>query len=325
MRVRLRLAVLPVVGLALLAPGPAAAGRVVVYPQVAGLQVALAAKRFYAGPVDALPGPMTSSAVRSLQRERGLPVTGTVTAATRTALGRLGRPFFGQRVIKRGMVGWDVSVLQFLLATYGFDVGTLDGRFGPRTKAALIAYQEKRHLVPDGVSGPATHARLCPTPSCLSLPRPPRPRSTVALPPGHLEAAWPAENTPPSIVKLRVERWAARAGVPERLALAVAWIESGYQSDIRSATGDWGPMQVSPPAWDFVEGVILRRAVPHTTNGNIRVGVLYLRRLLREFQGDTRLAVAAYHQGVGSVRAHGILRETASYVGAVEAVAARDA
>jgi hypothetical protein len=297
-----------------------AAERVVVYPQVAGLQVALAAKRLYAGPVDALPGPMTASAIRSLQRQHGLPVTGTLTAATQKTLGRLGRPFFGQRVIKRGMVGWDVSVLQFLLAAYGFDVGTLDGRFGPQTQAALIAYQEERHLAPDGISGPATHARLCPSPACKSLPRP-RARSRVGLPAIAIEAAWPAENTPASVVKLRVERWASRAGVPERLALAVAWIESGYQSDIRSATGDWGPMQVSPPAWDFIEGVILRRAVPHTTNGNIRVGVLYLRRLLRDFDGDARLAIAAYHQGAASVRAVGVLPATAQYVDAVQAVA----
>ena len=102
------------------------------------------------------------------------------------------------------------------------------------------------------------------------------------------------------------------------------WIESGYQSDIRSVTGDWGPMQVSPPAWDFIEGVILGRAVPHTTNGNIRVGVLYLRRLLRDFQGDVRLAVAAYHQGIASVRAIGVLPETQKYVDAVEAVAVND-
>jgi hypothetical protein len=298
-----------------------AAKRVVIYPQVAGLQVALAAERLYAGPVDALPGPMTSSAVRSLQRQHRLPVTGTLTVETRAALGKLGRPYFGQRVIKRGMVGWDVSVLQFLLASHGLDVGTLDGHFGPLTQAALVAYQEQRQLVPDGVSGPATHASLCPTRTCLSLPRP---RTTAAAIRGRIEAAWPAENTPVPVVKLRVERWAARAGVPERLALAVAWIESGYQSDIRSLTGDWGPMQVSPPAWDFIEGVILGRAVPHTTNGNIRVGVLYLRRLLREFQGDVRLAVAAYHQGVASVRAVGVLPETERYVDAVEAVAVRD-
>src|SRR4029077_2575172 len=147
-----------------------AAERMVVYPQVAGLQVALAAKRLYAGPVDALPGPMTASALRSLQRQHGLPVTGTLTPATRAALGRLGRPFFGQRVLKRGMVGWDVSVLQFLLATYGFDVGTLDGRFGPQTQAALAGSQEQRNLVTDGIPARAPHARLCPTLACKSLP-----------------------------------------------------------------------------------------------------------------------------------------------------------
>jgi hypothetical protein len=320
--VRLRHVVLLAVALVLVRVETAAAAeRMVIYPQVAGLQVALAAGRLYAGPVDALPGPMTSSAVRSLQRQQRLPVTGTLTAETRAALGRLGRPFFGQRMVKRGMVGWDVSVLQFLLATHGFDVGTLDGHFGPLTQSALVAYQKERHLVPDGVSGPTTRASLCPTRSCKSLPRS---RSAAGLPVGWIQAAWPAENTPASVVKLRVERWAARAGVPERLALAVAWIESGYQSDIRSVTGDWGPMQVSPPAWDFIEGVILRRAVPHTTNGNIRVGVLYLRRLLREFRGDARLAVAAYHQGVASVRAVGILPKTKSYVDAVLAVAVRD-
>jgi hypothetical protein len=135
--VRLRLVIL-VVAAGLVWVGTAtAAEHVVIYPQVAGLQVALAAKRFYAGPVDALPGTMTASALRSLQRQQHLPVTGTLTAETRAALGRLGRPYFGQRTIKRGMVGWDVSVLQFLLAAHGFEVGTLDGHFGPNTQTAL--------------------------------------------------------------------------------------------------------------------------------------------------------------------------------------------
>jgi hypothetical protein len=320
--VRLRRGLLVVVGLALVRAGtaPAAEPPLIVYPQVAGLQVALAAKRVFAGPVDGLPGPITATALRSLQRQYELPVTGTLTAETRARLGKLGRPYFGQRVIKRGMVGWDVSVLQFLLAAYGFDVGTLDGRFGPQTQAALVAYQERRHLVPDGIAGPATGGSLCPTVACKSLP----PRlSRMAAEVGGLQAAWPAEDVPAPIVKLRVERWAARAGVPERLALAVAWIESGYQSDVRSVSGDWGPMQVSPPAWDFVEGVVLGRAVPHTTNGNIRVGVLYLRHLLHEFGGDERLAVAAYHQGVASVRANGVLPVTKSYVDAVRTVAGR--
>jgi hypothetical protein len=52
--------------------------------------------------------------------------------------------------------------------------------------------------------------------------------------------------------------------------------------------------------------------------------VLYLRRLLRDFDGDARLAIAAYHQGAASVRAVGVLPETEKYVEAVQAVAVRD-
>jgi soluble lytic murein transglycosylase-like protein len=44
--------------------------------------------------------------------------------------------------------------------------------------------------------------------------------------------------------------------------------------------------------------------------------------LLDEFDGDRRLAVAAYHQGAASVRRHGLLSETKAYVGTVEAIAA---
>jgi LysM repeat protein len=345
-----------------------AASRPTIDPQVAGLQVALAANRYYAGAVDAIPGTMTLTAVRSLQRRAGLPLTGVATPETRAALGRLGQPLFGKRVIKRGMVGWDVAVLQFLLATDGFDVGTLDGRFGPRTQAALVAYQRRRQLAPDGVAGSATRSRICPSPGCTSKPLPrsspgavyrvrrgdtltaiaARNGTTVAalaeanaLDPNAVllagarlqvptvgvglgfEAAWPADNVTPESVKARIGHYAARAGIARSLVLAVSWIESGYQANVRSSTGDWGPMQVSPPAWDFVESAVLKRAVPHTTDGNIRVGILYLRRLLKDFAGDERLALAAYHQGAASVRDHGVLPATEGYVGAVQAVAAR--
>jgi LysM repeat protein len=336
--------------------GPAAAAD----PHVAGLQVALASQRFYAGAIDGVAGAATTSALRSLQRRAGLPVSGEAGPATRDALGSLGRPLFGTRPIKFGMVGLDVSVLQFLLAVHGQDVGTLDGRFGSRTLQALVAFQERVRLVPDGVAGRLTWAALCPTVTCAAVPMPRartryrvragdtlgaiagRERTTVAalaaangidldrilpvgarlrLPAARLHAAWPDENVARAAVRRRIAHVAARAHVDPRLARAVAWIESGYQANVRSSTGDWGPMQVSAPAWDFVEEVLVGRAVPHTTSGNIRVGILYLRRLLVEFEGDERLAVAAYHQGPTSVRRYGLLAETESYVRAVEAIA----
>jgi LysM repeat protein len=336
--------------------GPAAAAD----PQVAGLQVALASKRFYAGAIDGIAGPATTSAVRSLQRRAGVPVNGRAGPATLAALGPLGRRAFGGRVIKVGMVGLDVSVLQFLLAIHRFDVGTLDGRFGRRTLDALVSFQRRAQLVPDGIAGPATRTALCPVAGCASVPMP-RPRkayvvrsgdtltaiaadsgTTVAalaaandldpddllpagarlrLPGTRIRAAWPEEDVSEAAVQSSVDRFAAQARVDPRLARAVAWVESGYQANVRSSTGDWGPMQVSAPAWDYVESNLVGGALPHTTSGNIRVGILYLRRLLEEFGGDRRLAVAAYHQGAASVRRYGLLPETQAYVGTVEAIA----
>jgi len=69
----------------------------------------------------------------------------------RAALGPLGRPLFGARILKRGDFGWDVSVLQFLLTRHGVYSGALDGYMGPETSAALKRYQRAMHLAADAV------------------------------------------------------------------------------------------------------------------------------------------------------------------------------
>jgi soluble lytic murein transglycosylase-like protein len=69
--------------------------------------------------------------------------------------------------------------------------------------------------------------------------------------------------------------------------------------------------------------VLLGRQVRHTLSGNIRVGVLYLRHMLRLFGGDRRLALAAYYQGPRAVRRHGLYRETRAYVRAILAIQRR--
>ena len=61
--------------------------------------------------------------------------------ATRKALGRYGRGTLGRRQLDVGAIGWDVAELQFSLAWHGFPSGLLDGRFGPRTHAALRMFQ----------------------------------------------------------------------------------------------------------------------------------------------------------------------------------------
>jgi peptidoglycan hydrolase-like protein with peptidoglycan-binding domain len=127
--------------------------------QAAALQAALRAHGHYRGPVDGIAGPQTRGAVRSFQQSRGLEVDGIPGPATRAALGALGRPLFGRRVLLPGAVGWDVSVLQYHLRRHGLAT-TVDGHFGPRTREALLRFQQSRGLVADGIAGPATYAAI---------------------------------------------------------------------------------------------------------------------------------------------------------------------
>ncbi len=63
---------------------------------------------------------------------------------------RLRRPF---------LQGQDVVALQQALAAKDIAVD-VDGVFGPGTKAAVIAFQERKGLNPDGIVGPGTRSRL---------------------------------------------------------------------------------------------------------------------------------------------------------------------
>src|SRR5688572_10596827 len=138
--------------------------------EVAALQVGLRARGAYAGPIDGLFGPQTEKAVRHLQRRRGLAVDGIPGPRTRAALGRYGRPRLGSRVVRLGAFGWDVAVLQFMLARCGTAPGAVDASFGVQTRSAVLLYQRRTRIVRDGVAGPATLSRLrqhwgCATPT----------------------------------------------------------------------------------------------------------------------------------------------------------------
>jgi hypothetical protein len=128
-------------------------------PQTAGLQVALRAQGLYRGPIDAISGPGTVSAVRAFQRIHGLPVTGLADARTRKALGPLGRPLFGARQLRRGAFGWDVAVLQFLLVRQGISV-PINAYFDAPTLHGVRLMQHRLHLRGDGVVGTHTFAAL---------------------------------------------------------------------------------------------------------------------------------------------------------------------
>jgi peptidoglycan hydrolase-like protein with peptidoglycan-binding domain len=62
-------------------------------------------------------------------------------------------------VVKRGNQGHPVPALQYLLRDRGHHV-TVDGIFGPKTEAAVEAFQTADHLRVDGIVGPQTWGAL---------------------------------------------------------------------------------------------------------------------------------------------------------------------
>ena len=64
--------------------------------------------------------------------------------------------------LRRGLSNDNVKKLQERLAELGYDLGKMgaDGIFGPKTEAALKAFQEDYDLLVDGIYGKDTHAKL---------------------------------------------------------------------------------------------------------------------------------------------------------------------
>jgi hypothetical protein len=59
-------------------------------------------------------------------------------------------------MLQEGMSGGIVKMLQELIEGMGYDVGEIDGVFGPATKAAVQQLQRDHGLDPDGIAGPLT-------------------------------------------------------------------------------------------------------------------------------------------------------------------------
>lgn len=107
--------------------------------------------------VDGIYGTQTKSAiVGSLQcylnktYDAKLDVDGIMGRATKGAV----------RCLSKGSKGKYVYLLQCALICHGYDTGGFDGEFGPKTEAAVEAYQRKHKLEVDGIAGPETFYSL---------------------------------------------------------------------------------------------------------------------------------------------------------------------
>jgi len=115
----------------------------------------------------------------------------------------------------------------------------------------------------------------------------------------------------------------ARAnGVAPALALAVSYQESGWNMHVVSVANAVGAMQVIPATSVWISGVVGRRLDPTSPSDNATTGVVLLKILTRAASSE-RQAVAAYYQGLRSVRANGMFADTRQYVANVMALKAR--
>jgi peptidoglycan hydrolase-like protein with peptidoglycan-binding domain len=75
---------------------------------------------------------------------------------------RHAKPVLGEGIGMRAQPSVRVRELQRALMRHGYSIGSagVDGRFGPRTRAAVRRAQHRRHLNVDGVVGPRTRAAL---------------------------------------------------------------------------------------------------------------------------------------------------------------------
>lgn len=112
---------------------------------------------------------------------------------------------------------------------------------------------------------------------------------------------------------------ARRYGVDPALAMGLSYMESGFNQRAYSSTGAIGIMQVMPGTGQWLASDVLHRRLDlRNASDNVTAGV-YLLRLLTA-AAPTRIAVAGYYQGLGSVREHGMYADTRSYVANVLAL-----
>jgi soluble lytic murein transglycosylase-like protein len=119
-------------------------------------------------------------------------------------------------------------------------------------------------------------------------------------------------------VRRLVARTARHYGVPPKLALAVAWQESGWQQRRVSSAGALGVMQVMPDTGRWMRWYVGRKLRLRDTHDNVLAGIMTLR-VLRSWTRWDNNAIAAYYQGLGAVREHGYFDDTRRYVKSVRA------
>lgn len=103
-----------------------------------------------------------------------------------------------------------------------------------------------------------------------------------------------------------VYKYAKNYDIDPLLAAAIIKVESSFYSGAQSPRGAIGLMQIMPSTGKEIASKLNLR--PFTISDlydaqiNIQIGLYYLHRLKREFNGDIHLTLAAYNGGISNVK-----------------------
>jgi hypothetical protein len=121
-------------------------------------------------------------------------------------------------------------------------------------------------------------------------------------------------------IQQRVIAEARRQNMPPSLALAIAKVESNFDHQALSHAGAKGVMQIMPRTAEQVFGVPRSRLFEPDVN--IQLGVKFIKKLLKRYDGRLDIALSHYNGGSGVKSRHGEFRVMPTTRGYVDKVLA---
>ncbi len=198
--------------------------------------------------------------------------------------------------------------------------GSVD--FSSALKTAKIAGQKSRRgrCLQDYFKNPVSTLRPWATQSALPVASRPKATPSVAMVnrTDLIDSTGATQSTQSSdadLIQAGIHKAAARYDLPPALIQAVIRAESNFEVRAVSPAGAMGLMQLMPATASAL-GVEDAFDIEQNIDGGAR----YLRRMLRQFNGDLKLALSAYNAGPGTVakyNGHVPFSETQAYVARV--------